>query len=702
MTNIINAIASDLNLSNDQIKKTIDLLNEGSTVAFIARYRKEVTSNLEDIEIRNIEEKLKFYTAIEDRKKEVKRLIATSLAIDERDLSKSLSSQIEQAKTMAELDDIYMPFKPKRKTRASIARDKGLEGLAKIIIQKNLAKEELEEIIENKYLNDQVKNTKEALEGASDIISELVSESTLVRAKIRKYLNKDGYIISKAKDENENSVYKDYYDYKEKIKNIPDFKVLALNRGEKENILKVSMETDLDLGKIIASTIVKDQSTYSASIYIEAIRDSYKRLIKPSIEREIRKSLTEKAEEEAIDVFAKNLRNLLLQAPLKNKRVLAIDPAIRTGCKIAILDEYGKFLAYDIIYPHEPKNEITESKERLEELIKAYNIDLIAIGNGTGSRKTEILVSDLLKSLSLDKISYTIVSEAGASIYSVSDIAREEFPEIDPTIRGAISIGRRLQDPLAELVKIQPKHIGVGQYQHDLNEKRLNDKLSDVVEDLVNQVGVNVNTASQSLLSYVSGISESVSSNIINYRSDIGGFTSRYQLKDVKGLGPKTFEQAAGFLRIPGGSNILDNTGVHPESYKVAKKLIDMDYKNTPVDELAKDLDVGVYTLEDILYELEKPGRDPRDAGHQVILKKDVLAIEDLYIGQKLKGIVRNVVDFGAFVDIGIGEDGLVHISQMSENFVKDPNDLVQIGNIIDVKVIDIDYENLRISLSMI
>lgn len=693
---IIKKLTGELGLKKFQVENTVKLLDEGNTVPFIARYRKEQTGSLEDIIIRDLKERLDYLRNLEDRKEEVIRLID-----EQGKLTDSLRAEIIQAESLQKIDDLYRPYRPKRRTRATIAREKGLEPLADLILKgerslEDFLKEAEKYIDEEKELN----NLEEVILGAKDIIAEIVSDDARIRERVRKLFFKNGILTTKAVDREEKSVYEMYYDFKEPINKLANHRVLAINRGEKDKVLKVAIEIPgFDVVESIQSGSVNRENKLK-DYYFEAIEDGYNRLLFPSIEREIRTNLTEKAEEEAIKVFALNLEPLLLQAPLKDKNVLAIDPGFRTGCKLAVLDEIGNLKDYATIYPTEPRNDIVGSKKKLKEFIDKYNVDIISIGNGTASRETELVVAELISEIDRD-VSYIIVSEAGASIYSASDVAREEFPDLDVTIRGAVSIGRRLQDPLAELVKIEPKHIGVGQYQHDLNQKNLDESLAVVVEDSVNSVGVNLNTASRSLLSYVAGVSKKVAGNILEYRDEIGKFSSRKELLKVKGLGPKTFVQCAGFLRIPESENILDNTGVHPESYKVAEGLLKTGYRNRELEEISQELGVGIPTLEDIIKELEKPGRDPRDESIKPILRQDVLKIEDLKEDMIVKGTVRNVVDFGAFVDIGVTEDGLVHISQMSNKFIKHPKEVVQVGDIIDVKILSIDIEKGRIGLSM-
>ncbi len=697
--NIIELLKKEFNLKSNQVENTIKLLDEGNTVPFIARYRKEVTGGLEDIVIRDLESRLEYLRNLEKRKEEVIRII------EEQDkLTEELEKDILKAETLQRVDDLYRPYRQKRRTRATMAREKGLEGLAQIIMDQSMAEEQLMLEIDEKYIDEEkeVSSREEALAGAMDIIAEIFSDDPDIRTRVRNLFMNSGNIETQAVDKDEKSVYEMYYDFKEQIRDIANHRVLAINRGEKEKLIRVSMDVpSLDIVESLIETIVEDRGHDTAKYYEEAIDDGYKRLLFPSIEREIRNTLTEEAEEEAIKVFALNLEPLLLQAPIKDRVVLAMDPAFRTGCKLAVIDEMGTLKDYDTIYPTEPRNDIQGSKRVLKNFIEKYNVDIITIGNGTASRETEKIVAELLSEIDNKDIAYIIINEAGASVYSASDVAREEFPDLDVSIRGAVSIGRRLQDPLAELVKIDPKHIGVGQYQHDLNQGKLDEALGAVVEDSVNRVGVDLNTASPSLLSYVAGISKRVANNVIKHRESIGRFTSRKEVLDVKGLGPKTFVQAAGFMRVPGGEEPLDNTAVHPESYDVAKKLVQMDYKNMKIEEMSEKLDVGIPTLKDIIEELERPGRDPRDEMPKPILRQDILDIKDLKEDMIVRGTVRNVVDFGAFVDIGVTEDGLVHISNLADRYIAHPKEIVEVGDIVDVKILEIDAEKGRIGLSM-
>lgn len=694
---ILKVLQEEFKLKTSQVKNTVELLDEGNTIPFIARYRKEKTGELEDVVIRDLSNRLDYLRNLETRKEEVIRMIG-----DQGNLTEELKQEITSAESIQRIDDLYRPFRPKRRTRATIAKEKGLDGLAEIILNQTLNGEEFKEAALS-YINleKEVNDVEEALAGAMDIIAEIVADDPDYREKARRIINNKGILLVTAVDKDQKTVYEMYYDYKEPIKSIANHRILAINRGEKDKFLKVSIDIlEAEILQVLKYNVIKDKSQDTALYLEQAVEDSYKRLLFPSIEREIRNGLTERAEEEAINVFAINLKPLLLQAPIKGKNVMAIDPGLRTGCKVAVVDETGKVLDYSVVYPTAPQNKVEETKITLKQLIEKFDVEIIAIGNGTASRETEIVVAEMLKEIK-KQVSYIIVSEAGASIYSASDIARKEFPDLDVTIRGAISIGRRLQDPLAELVKIEPKHIGVGQYQHDLNQKKLDESLKGVVEDCVNSVGVDLNTASPSLLSYVAGVSAKVANSLVDHREENGKFNNRKQLLKVKGLGPKTFVQCAGFLRIADGENPLDNTGVHPESYEVADKLLKMEYTKNDIEKISEALDVGIPTLEDIIKELEKPGRDPRDEMIKPILRQDILKAEDLKADMILQGTVRNVVDFGAFVDIGVTEDGLVHISHLSDKFIKHPKDVVKVGDIVKVKILDVDKQKGRISLSM-
>lgn len=709
-------LAKEFNIRKKQVEDTISLIDEGNTIPFIARYRKEVTGGLSDELLRDLDESLTYLRNLESRKEEVIRLI------DEQEkLTDELEKEILSAEKLQRVEDLYRPFKQKRRTRATKAKEKGLEPLADTMLKQEIEVGNIEEIAKE-YIDEEkeVNSAQEAIDGAKDIIAEIISDNADFRKYIRGVWYNKSVISSTLSKEDKNSVYEMYYEYNEEVKKIANHRILAINRGEKEGILKINLITpdDIILDYLKRNTITNENSIFKSAI-IESIEDSYKRLISPSIEREIRSRLTERAEEEAIKVFAKNTKPLLMIPPVSGVRVMAIDPSFRTGCKIAVLDETGKLLDYTTIYPNEPQNRVEESKKIMKDIIQKYDINIIPIGNGTASRETEAIVSSMLNEIE-KKVYYTIVSEAGASVYSASKLGTEEYPDIDVSIRGAISIGRRLQDPLAELVKIDPKSIGVGQYQHDLNQSKLSHSLKSVVEDCVNTVGVDLNTASPSLLNYVAGLSPSVSKNIVKYREEIGKFKNRKEIKKVKRLGGKTFEQCAGFLRISEGDNPLDNTSVHPESYDITMKLINrlgyskQDIKsgklkdikskiieNGSIEELAEELEVGVPTLKDIAKEIEKPGRDPREDMPKPVFRSDVLKMEDLKPEMILSGTVRNVVDFGAFIDIGVKQDGLVHISQLSDKYVKNPMDIVSVGDSVKVKVIDVDLEKGRVSLTM-
>lgn len=692
---ILEILIKEFKVNKKHVENLIAMLDEGNTVPFIARYRKEQTGEMKDETIRDLADRLEYLRNLESRKEEVKRLI------DEQEkLTKELEKDIEKATTLQRLEDLYRPFKQKRRTRATIAKEKGLEPLADIIFLQEISEENLEETLLS-YVDEEkeLMNIEEVLAGAEDIISETIADHPDYRKEIKKMMIEKGTLLAQGVDD-EDSVYSMYYDYSESVKTIVNHRILAINRGEKDKKLRVNLKVDEKMILEYLNMIIIKRNSTTSEIVKRAVEDGWKRLLFPSLEREIRSDLKERAEEDAIRVFSENLKPLLMQPPIKDKTILALDPGFRTGCKVAVIDGTGKFLDEAIIYPTHSEKMVESSKETVKKLIKRYAIDIIAIGNGTASRETESFAAEILKELN-DDIAYVIVSEAGASIYSASKIGIKEFPDTDVTIRGAISIGRRLQDPLAELVKIEPKHIGVGQYQHDLNQKKLDESLKGTVEECVNKVGVDLNTASSALLSYVAGVSSKVADNLVMTREEKGKFNSRKELLKVKGLGPKTFEQCAGFLRISDSKNILDNTGVHPESYDIALKLLEMDYKEKDIDLLSQELQVGKPTLVDIIEELEKPGRDPRDEMIKPLLRKDVLSLDDLKIDMVLKGTVRNVIDFGAFVDIGVKEDGLVHISQLSNKFIKHPKDIVTIGDIVDVKIMDIDKEKGRISLSM-
>ena len=710
--NINDILKKEFNLRDEQINNTIKLIDEGNTIPFIARYRKEMTGEMSDVTLRAFYDKLIYLRNLQNRKDDVIRIIE-----EQGKLTSEIKVSIEKANTLQEVEDIYAPYKQKKRTRATIAKERGLEQLALDILNKNISNIDEEA---SKYINPEkeVNSVEDAIKGANDIIAEIVSDDAKIRKYIRELALRERVIVTKNSNE-EKSVYDMYYDYSESVKTIAPHRVLAINRGEKEDFLKVKVEINNEkVINYIINEYVNDKNLKNKEVIVSAIEDSYKRLIFPSIEREIRNTLTENAQERAISVFGKNVKSLLLQAPVKDKVVMGFDPAFRTGCKIAVVDKNGKLLDTTTVYPTEPQNKVEESKKELKALIEKYNIDIIAIGNGTASRESEKFVSDMIKEIDRE-VQYIIVSEAGASVYSASELANEEHPDINVSLRGAISIARRLQDPLAELVKIDPKSIGVGQYQHDLNQKKLEGVLDGVVEDSVNSVGVDLNTASYSLLEHIAGISKTIAKNIVAYREENGDFTSRAQIKKVKRLGPQAFTQCAGFMRIEGAKNPLDNTGVHPESYDICKNMLDMlgyslsDVENKNISdidskveaigikELSDKLQVGEVTLKDIIAEIKKPGRDPREEGIKPILRTDVLKIEDITEGMILKGTVRNVVDFGAFVDIGIKNDGLVHKSEMSKGFVKDPMTVVTVGDIVDVKVIGVDMNKKRVALSM-
>ena len=725
MDKITNKIAEELNVKSTQVENAIKLIDEGNTIPFIARYRKEATGGLSDEILRNLGERLNYLRNLETRKEEIIKSIS-----EQGKLTDELTVAIASAETLAEVEDLYRPFKQKKKTRATVAKAKGLEPLADIILAQ---KEETPiEQLAKQYINidslsDEDKANKDkvvasvdnAIQGALDIIAENISDNAKYRKYIKKVCYRESTITTKASKPDEKSNYEMYYDFSELVHKRPSHRILAINRGEKEDFLKVSI--DKPESKILyymQKDIIQGKTQFTEMLE-NTILDSYKRLIEPSIEREIRSDLTEKAEEKAIKVFGQNARQLLLGAPIKGKTVMGFDPAYRTGCKIAVISETGKVLDTSTVYPTAPQNDVENAKKTLLDLIEKHHIDIIAIGNGTASRESEMFVSDMIKEVKHD-ICYVIVSEAGASVYSASKLATEEYPDINVSIRGAISIARRLQDPLAELVKIDPKAIGVGQYQHDVNQKRLSESLTGVVEDSVNKVGVDVNTATPSLLSYVAGINNTIAKNIVKYRDENGKLKERKELLKVPKLGKVAFEQCAGFIRIPEGTNPLENTAVHPESYEPTEKLLEKlgfstnDLKNkndlnslreklktVDIKSLSEELSIGEMTLSDIITELSKPGRDPREDMPKPVLRSDVLKFEDLTEGMVLTGTVRNVIDFGAFVDIGVKYDGLVHISEMSDSYIKNPSDLVSVGDIVKVKVIKIDSERKKVGLSM-
>ncbi|WP_180320709.1 Tex family protein [Cytobacillus solani] len=707
-------ITSELSLSLKQVKNTINLLEEGNTVPFIARYRKELTGALDEVQIRDIMERWQYIQNLEQRKEEIVRLIE-----EQGKLTDDLNEQIQKASKLQELEDLYRPYKQKRRTKATIAKEKGLEPFAEWLLTFPTSLPVNEKAAEFLSEEKEVGTVEEAITGAKDIIAEWVSDDAESRKWIRHETIKTGTIESAVKDEknDEKKVYEMYYRYEEQLAKIVPHRTLALNRGEKEDILRISVKPNVEfILRYLHKKWVKNEQSPAAVFVKEAYEDGYKRLIQPSIEREIRNELTEKAEEQAIMIFSENLRNLLLQPPLKGKVVLAVDPAYRTGCKLAVVDETGKVLKISVIYPHPPVSKTKEAKSQIINLLKTFKVEMVAIGNGTASRETEQFISDILKELN-EEIFYLIVNEAGASVYSASDLAREEFPELQVEERSAVSIARRLQDPLAELVKIDPKSVGVGQYQHDVSQKKLTESLSFVVETAVNQVGVNVNTASSSLLQYVAGLSKAVANNIVKKREEEGKFSNRKQLKKIPRLGAKTYEQAIGFLRIIDGTEPLDRTGIHPESYPEVMKLLN-NFGFTTADlgspalreslsglnvaQLSEELGIGELTLKDIIDALVRPERDPRDDLPKPLLKQDVLKLEDLNLGMELQGTVRNVVDFGAFVDIGVKQDGLVHISKLSRKFVKHPLDVVSVGDVVTVWVDSVDKNKGRVSLTML
>lgn len=714
MADILSRLASVLNIQKSQAESAVRLMDEGNTIPFIARYRKEATGGLDDQQLRELYDQLTYLRNLEQRREEVRRLIES-----QGKLTEEISVALDRAETLQEIEDIYRPFRPKRKTRASIAREKGLEPLAAVILAQSLKSGDIAEVAVP-YVDSEkgVSSVEEAVAGALDIIAEMISDDAGYRKNIREMTFREGVLVTSAKKD-EDSPYRMYYDFREPVSRIAPHRVLAINRGEREGYLAVKLEAPEEkIQEWLKSRLIRKEPSIFRSCVEKAAEDAYQRLIKPSIENEIRSDLTETASEQAMKVFAANLRNLLLQPPVKGKVVLGMDPAYRTGVKLAVVDETGKVLYTGVIYPTPPQNRTEESAKTLMEIIARYGVEVIAIGNGTASRETELFTAGVIKEMNCG-VKYTIVNEAGASVYSASKPGAEEFPDYDVSVRSAISIARRLQDPLAELVKIDPKSLGVGQYQHDMNQKRLEETLAGVVEDCVNSVGVDLNTASVALLSYVSGINAAIARNIVAWREENGGFKSRNDLLKVKKLGAKTFEQCAGFLRIPGGENILDNTSVHPESYESCKKLLklmgytledvaerrlqDLPRKVAEIglDKVAEQVGLGVPTLNDIIRELMKPGRDPRDELPAPLLSENIMDIKDLKPGMVLTGTVRNVVDFGAFVDIGVHQDGLVHISEMSERFVRNPLEVVSVGDIVRVRVLDVDPERGRISLSM-
>ncbi|CAK8579945.1 Tex family protein [Priestia megaterium] len=710
---IVQRVSKEVEISQKQVQNVIALVEDGNTVPFIARYRKEQTGALDEVQIRNILDSWNYLMNLEERKEEVLRLIE-----EQGKLTEELAAQIHQAKKLQQVEDLYRPFKQKRRTKATVAKEKGLEPLAQWLLSfprsdvKNEAKT---------YINEEagVQSSEEAIQGALDIVAEQISDEASYRQWIRTTTVKDGIIVTSVKDQekDEKNIYEMYYEYTEAVKRIVPHRILAMNRGEKDGILKVSIDAPTDrILSYLHKQVIKKRDSSAESYIISAIEDAYKRLIEPSIEREIRKELSEKAEERAIHIFSENLRKLLLQPPLKGKVVLGVDPAFRTGCKLAVVDETGKVLKIDVIYPHPPVRKAAEAQNKLKKMFAEYPIEVVAIGNGTASRETEQFVADVLKEIE-NPVYYLIVNEAGASVYSASDVAREEFPDFQVEERSAVSIARRLQDPLAELVKIDPKSVGVGQYQHDVSQKQLNDSLTFIVETVVNQVGVNANTASASLLQYVAGLNKTVAQNIVKYRDENGKFSNRKQLKKIPRLGAKTYEQCIGFLRIIEGEEPLDRTGIHPETYGDVKKLLKKAevketelgtekvkeaLKHISLPEISEELRIGELTLKDIIEALVRPERDPRDELPKPLLRQDILKLEDLAKGIQLEGTVRNVVDFGAFIDIGVKQDGLVHISKLTNRYVKHPLDVVSVGDLVNVWVEDVDMKKGRVALTMI
>lgn len=711
---VVKQIASELTLKSHQVQTVINLLEESNTVPFIARYRKEMTGSLDEVQIRSIMERWHYLENVRNRKEEVLRLID-----EQGKLTPQLTQQIEKANKLQEVEDLYRPYKQKRRTKATVAKEKSLEPLATWLRECHATPSVQVKATEFISEEKEVLSVEDAINGAKDIVAEFIADDAALRKWIRASIFKTGKIISTVKNQekDEQKTFEMYYDYEEPVQKIVPHRILALNRGEKEEVLRLSIQPVTDI--IISHlewNLIKKENVEAAVFLKEAIEDSFKRLILPSIEREIHKELTEKAEDQAIHIFSANLRNLLLQPPLKGKVVLALDPAYRTGCKLAIIDETGKVLDISVIYPHPPVAKKEAAREKTIALLKQFSVEIVAIGNGTASRESEQFIADILKELATDT-AYIIVNEAGASVYSASDIAREEFPDLKVEERSAVSIGRRLQDPLAELVKIDPKSVGVGQYQHDVSQKKLSESLSFVVETAVNQVGVNVNTASPSLLQYVAGLSKSVAQNIVKKREEEGKFTNRKALKSIPRLGTKTYEQCIGFLRVLNGDEPLDQTAIHPENYSAVNKLlkkvgftsldIGSEALNQVLNDLdlvtvAKELEIGEITLKDIIEDLIKPGRDPRDDLAKPLLKQDVLKMEDLQVGMELQGTIRNVVDFGAFIDIGVKQDGLVHISKLSNRFVKHPLDVVAVGDVVTVWVDEVDTQKQRVALTML
>ncbi|WDW09241.1 Tex family protein [Priestia aryabhattai] len=710
---IVQRVSKEVEISQKQVQNVIALVEDGNTVPFIARYRKEQTGALDEVQIRNILDSWNYLMNLEERKEEVHRLIE-----EQGKLTEELAAQIYQAKKLQQVEDLYRPFKQKRRTKATVAKEKGLEPLAQWLLSFPNSDVNIEA---QTYINEEagVQSSDEAIQGALDIVAEQISDEASYRQWIRTTTVKDGIIVTSVKDpeKDEKNIYEMYYEYTEAVKRIVPHRILAMNRGEKDGILKVSIDAPTDrILSYLHKEVIKKRDSSAEGYIISAIEDAYKRLIEPSIEREIRKDLSEKAEERAIHIFSENLRKLLLQPPLKGKVVLGVDPAFRTGCKLAVVDETGKVLKIDVIYPHPPVRKAAEAQNKLKKMFAEYPIEVVAIGNGTASRETEQFVADVLKEIE-NPVYYLIVNEAGASVYSASDVAREEFPDFQVEERSAVSIARRLQDPLAELVKIDPKSVGVGQYQHDVSQKQLNDSLTFIVETVVNQVGVNANTASASLLQYVAGLNKTVAQNIVKYRDENGKFSNRKQLKKIPRLGAKTYEQCIGFLRIIEGEEPLDRTGIHPETYGDVKKLLKKAevketelgtekvkeaLKHISLPEISEELSIGELTLKDIIEALVRPERDPRDELPKPLLRQDILKLEDLAKGIQLEGTVRNVVDFGAFIDIGVKQDGLVHISKLTNRYVKHPLDVVSVGDLVNVWVEDVDMKKGRVALTMI
>ena len=693
--NIEKIIAEKLKISENQVQKTVELIDEGNTIPFISRYRKEVTGNLTDTVLRDLEENLTYLRNLQKRKEDVLRIIE-----EQGKLTEELKAEIEKAEKLQEVEDLYLPFKQKKRTRASQAKERGLEPLKEYLFNFEDKTRKIEEEAE-KYITEEVPTVKAALQGAMDILAEEISETKEYRDIVRAGAKKGG-LLCEGDPSKDDGTYEMYYEFAERMRFLKPHRILAIFRGEKEGILKLKFDfNDADNMFQILKSICLDKEDPGMEYLQATVIDSYKRLLRPSIETEVKNELKEMADKSSIEIFGDNLRPYLMQPPIKDMNIIGLDPGYRTGCKTAVVSSFGEVLDYGVIYPAKPKADVEGSKKTLKKYIEKYDINLIAIGNGTASRETEQIVVELLSEVGKKDLYYAIVNEAGASIYSASKLGNDEFPDLDVTIRGAISIARRIQDPLAELVKIEPQHIGVGQYQHDVNQKELSETLEKIVEDCVNSVGVDINTASVALLGYVSGITKTTAKNILEYKRENGPFSSRKEIKKVKGIGPKAFTQCAGFLRIPESKEVLDHTAVHPESYDIAVKLLDRDLDKIDYQKTAEELEVGIPTLQDIVAELKKPGRDPRDEMPKPILRSDVLSIEDLEVGMELQGTVRNVVAFGAFVDIGIKNDGLVHISQLSDRFIKDPKEVVKVSDIVKVKIIDIDVERGKVGLSM-